>query len=803
MKVLLSILFLCIHLTGIAQYVEVSLNTKVELSDLIVEAEIIDQETTKLGHKIFTVSKIKVNKSLKGKLPDEIEVFTLGGHFEDFFQSHTHLLSLDTGQMGMLFLKKTAKLGQNAYRVVSSEQGFYEYKRDLNGFLKVKSLFDSQYLSTPDQLYENIIKLSKQKLTFISENQLTEDSNCLNISLKQVPVVDHISGVIRFSIQLDFDREPKYLNNINLNFSYEQDILGSSIISSGKLNIFKGAMLNKDGYNLQAIDSSPGEVVVNLSKLGFDNFTLIDLFKKEILIVEYTYTNINEIFALHLNEIESDLTSEFLNREDFEISTIDCTRFEVAEFNSCELEITRFEVSEGAAGVNGESLNDPSIPGVLTIYGKNFGESLGSFVKPYESDVLFYFVDNNSYIQAPELEYISWSDTKIEVNIPTVDKFVSLGKYFQGYASTGFFKVRTTKYDTNSDGSCVEEVCEYSSENLSNGKLVVKFAATNGPWTNDFDNRQTSCNVFETLPSRGGNRINLVNHDGFGGYSLFVGDFHSDQIINQKVKYQFTDALDTWRCGFKINVGETIYFDENETSRIRAVNMDTELGVFATTMIEVQESGVGCSVLQDQDYALERFEIELNDLYFTATQEINGDFTIYHYEDSDPVPYPSFNFYDLQSIFLHELGHAFGLLHTNNEGDLMEPRLSANEVHREITGNDALGAEHIYELSQKGACNKDHMLDYECNITSTSIPKNIKLLEIFPNPSSGNLRIQSSNLITKIEIIDLNGRKVQQIEILDSSSEEVNLNLPVGIYFIKAYDINLNFVESSKLIINK
>ncbi|MBK6834785.1 MAG: T9SS type A sorting domain-containing protein [Bacteroidetes bacterium] len=78
---------------------------------------------------------------------------------------------------------------------------------------------------------------------------------------------------------------------------------------------------------------------------------------------------------------------------------------------------------------------------------------------------------------------------------------------------------------------------------------------------------------------------------------------------------------------------------------------------------------------------------------------------------------------------------------------------------------------------------------------------NKSALEIFPNPSNGNISIKSSKSISKIEIKSIAGQIVYEENSLNLVEKTFSLNLAKGIYFVVSTNSNgLCYFE--KLVIN-
>jgi len=72
-----------------------------------------------------------------------------------------------------------------------------------------------------------------------------------------------------------------------------------------------------------------------------------------------------------------------------------------------------------------------------------------------------------------------------------------------------------------------------------------------------------------------------------------------------------------------------------------------------------------------------------------------------------------------------------------------------------------------------------------CSLLSTSINESIEV-ELFPNPSSGQIFVRSRERIKVVEVIDLNGRRVFQQSVFSSTGAQIDLsNLPAGFYLVE------------------
>ena len=93
-------------------------------------------------------------------------------------------------------------------------------------------------------------------------------------------------------------------------------------------------------------------------------------------------------------------------------------------------------------------------------------------------------------------------------------------------------------------------------------------------------------------------------------------------------------------------------------------------------------------------------------------------------------------------------------------------------------------------------------VDSECvsNLTAIEVPENEVFLNIFPNPSNGDIFIKSNNPIKSLKIKDLSGRVVLEIAPQQSKVQIQTLQLNNSFYFISCL-INQEWI-TQKIIIN-
>ena len=183
-----------------------------------------------------------------------------------------------------------------------------------------------------------------------------------------------------------------------------------------------------------------------------------------------------------------------------------------------DLNVTKTASSQAVLAPSNISFSPSSIgagsQSQLTITGSGFGNSNGL--------VFFKDPDNGgrSFVSAPGSHIISWSDTRIVLEVPSK-------------AGTGFIRVR------NSDGQEAESV----------NSLFVPYSLTN----------------------LGGNSVQHFDINGSGGLTWRL----NTELFENKPAYNAVlRAIDTWRCETGINwvIGENTDIDETRNDNINVVS---------------------------------------------------------------------------------------------------------------------------------------------------------------------------------------------------------------------------------------
>ncbi len=775
---------------------------KVNLSDLIIEGEIINQKSY-LGDygRIYTKNTLLPKKLLKGKefLSNPIEIITWGGEFNGIQEYWNDLLHLTVGEYGVFFLEQKER---NAFSVVASDQGFLKFHTDNN--IYATDVLNT-YSNVHDEIYGKILMYTKTDMKIIEPKEGYRNENCLNITVE--PYIPTRNSNINLSILASLTESPLFLGDLEIIVNYTN--LDSNIVDQGIIQINYGNELSNLQYSTSISDFSSSSFKISISSIENEsNYLLLDRFNKEILKVSISLPAGKGIPELSVSDNQISQSAVFIDPNTGGNRSINCVNSNLEVERECFLGITKILPRRVAAGVEDVSLS--GVPGKITISGYGFGFPYTGFVKPRKSDVLFWDVDSKTWFKAAEENYISWSNTKIELLVPTMNKAIS------NHPAKGLFGAATHTIKVKTIKSC--KVCEIESIDT----LYVQFGMFNDSWKNDYKHIPIDIctdTIFRDFTAYGGRRRNLVNFNGNGGYNLIIEDMYpNDSAKNVKAREQIIKALDVWRCGYKINVRivkDTIPY-KNDTNTCRIIRSDSLKFKTTVQYMKTPTKSIHCSPDDHIDSAVESFNILVNAKVLDGKKPSKGT-KYYRFNLEDEIPEAIVNgngqvvvmgdtivYRDLCGVMTHEFGHAFQLRHTANSGDLMAAgHKQTNKLQRDLSGNDILGANHLRLLSEIGACEKAPMIPYDCT-TETKNPSEIDdLVTIRPNPNNGNFTITSSHFKRNclVEIVNINGQTVYLSTLVEEKNIRLDGIMP-GLYFVTIKDGNSGAIAHKKMIIN-
>lgn len=479
------------------------------------------------------------------------------------------------------------------------------------------------------------------------------------------------------------------------------------------------------------------QYIVYSSSQGFYKYSL----NKDVAINPFNKTQ--GISSVFYNKISNLTKSKYAEIKSFDINAL---QLKSAQNNKAlAISISSFTPSTAEAGKKT----------VLTINGSGFGVTKGK--------VGFSNADDGgaTFTNALDSQVITWTDTKITVEIPTE-------------AGTGKIQV------TDASSARVE----------SSSDLTVAYSEINAVFDPDDNTAGGGSNgplgdyAYQTR---------LINQNSTGGYTWSMQtDFFNDTEF-PGAKAAFEKVLDQWRCATMVNwtiSSSATTVDVLANDGVNIIRFDnpgeTDLGVAELGKCFYWISG--CGILGDPS-SWKAHVVELDIIFDSGTTWYFG------------AGLPGLSEYDFESVALHELGHGHELGHVidisfdgDNNDDVMHYALTNGEAQRVLNQNNLDAANDIMSRSTSVvACSQAVMTNYSCPLSVDDITFN-DAIKIYPNPSNGEFYINNAlNInLTKAAVYDLSGRLISEFNISGASkTNTINLlGVSKGVYFLNIHSEN-------------
>jgi hypothetical protein len=720
MKLITNIAFVLSILTIThlkAQLYEIPLDTKIQIAPLVVEGEVTESQSY-FGEdgEIYTAHKIEIYQILKGINFDDdcLTIITMGGEVGEKAATWSHFLELENGQSGIFFLQPTNRptiertdYPMETFEVYSSSQGFLEYH---DGKKETASDPFNRYGDIENQVFRKIEQMSGEKPKVIREDFSFRSGNterCIIFSFEPLPQ----SGLNPIKIGADIKVRSVQgsfpLYQATVIFEYDTSFFGANMITNETLELFDGTISGLNVYNLTATDLASNKLEVKLSTVG--NLSELFTVTEQKSHLARVYLDIQNPFGTANVTFDHDAMTQgnlYYDTTLAEAKPFDCIEIENEILPVVCPEIESFAPDTVAAGVGIESTN--GTPGVVTITGDKFGTPNQGEFKPQNYRVGFRRI-GGGWVYPPERDIISWTNTEIQVQVPSVGYNANGDFSISNHAGSGNIIVERTDMD-----SCFSEA----------GDLYIKFSARN------------SSSTFTSDGTRKSKLAKLSNRDDDGGYSIYFTQAFKDL---QGAPNAFTRALNTWRCEVFVN------FDIREQNEIP--NADGACRVdFSETLPDGTLSTTVARTFRDVDACgdgdLTHVFLANFEMYFISRVKVNNNtIPIFWYTDED-APNPELNFkdsLDLETIALHEIGHALLLNHVLNQGTVMYSPTKL--TLRELEDDAKCGGVHCVDLSSvapncEGVMIKLTEDDCEIETNTIEVIKIEEVFNIYPNPSN-------------------------------------------------------------------
>ena len=382
---------------------------------------------------------------------------------------------------------------------------------------------------------------------------------------------------------------------------------------------------------------------------------------------------------------------------------------------------------------------------VLTINGSGFGANKGSVKFRSAND------GGETFYPALESQIISWSDDKIEVQVP-------------GEAGTGRIRVLSSV-----DGITF----------TSSSQLIIPYA-------------ETSINT-DLIGSTAAYQAQHVNSNSNGGY---IWQMHTDFYANDAAKEAFIRAMNTWRCATNVywELGEVTDVDVEALDQTNIIRFDNGEELPDDTVGRCTSYYTGCIINNGTEIA---WYVDELDIVFDEFNATNTNGTNWQYGPATPLERQS----DFESVAVHELGHGHQLGHVNNKNDLMYHAITEGDWKRDLNDNNTRAANDIQSRSTDFTnCGQSGISAFDCSELALSADNSLlaENILLFPTYATDEVFIQNSGLLLprEINIIDIRGRLAQKVELNNNSLQKINIKeLSSGLYFVQ--------IKTEKGILNK
>jgi len=813
MKLLNKIIFLLLIFTTAtskAQEVFSSYANRIANAEFIFEGRVI-QSTSYLvndGKYINTSNTIEITKIFKGSLTcGTVEVITKGGDVGNWSVSSEHTLDLDEGAQGIFlcnntdlelstvdfypetnFQKLEATFEDQSY-VKYLDNGDELYASDMwyqfKDFIELYSVTDSIITYTDSTIsstfiecgaasliypsniihgelpytqimpnynrtvYDEQIANSEYKKTMQKPKSGSRSSNNLTYSMSNPIITGTSPKYFEFDINLSQSDASKYFNNGLIRLSYDASTFGTNVVSNSKIQVTRGTVI-ADVITYAPptpADMTPTEIAIPLTTST--PIPILNLFplsntptyavhvKIEMANCISTNVAFTSLFTMGILSFYGNTTNDT-----FGTSYDAITATSSLSVPPCKTTITSFTPTSVAGGTKQ----------LLQIRGFQFGSTIGK--------VYFANADDGGiskvYTDVSDIAFGGWTDTLIQVYVPSYDS-ATISSIYQKYpAGTGKFIVQ------------------------SNLTGIIKRDTSDIP----IDIRYSVMNSKYKQP------VYLAPLAKFNHKYTFRCDTSVANYKGGAMKNIIRRALKDWTCltGIDWELGaDTFGFSAPLFDSICVISFST-LGSTSTGFSQLALATnytLPCSIARN--FHLET-DIEIDKTYNWFCDSI----------PTNPIPVGEKDFY---FAILHELGHAHGLNHNINASSIMHFSYIPSPRKIELFYDNPADSGGTWVMNSSlsisiGSCTIADNIQTSssplCNIPNGIEQKfNTGKVNLYPNPTNAMLNIDITGFgeyeTIKLSITNLAGNVVisKPIQVSDTKSLELDLtNLNTGMYFI-------------------
>ena len=277
--------------------------------------------------------------------------------------------------------------------------------------------------------------------------------------------------------------------------------------------------------------------------------------------------------------------------------------------------------------------------------------------------------------------------------------------------------------------------------------------------------------------------INFIDFDGLGGYTLAYNSV-SGLAGNAAATAAFERALDKWTCAtgvhWTVSPTSTTAGPANDEICSIMFSEDMPTGVVAMTSSRYKASGNSTCSLMQTTWFLKEFDMQ----FVHPNNMITG--ITWNYSTAQP----EITEFDFETIALHELGHAHGLGHINDNESSMYFSIENGASKRGIQSKELDGALYQMGFSLKENCvsSKKPMLEHNnfCGHNTPSLGSRVQLktiLEGYYDTATDLMRtdLSDKSLIPNNQPFDNNPFNYNGFETIVSMPDKVVDWILVGI----------------------
>ena len=413
----------------------------------------------------------------------------------------------------------------------------------------------------------------------------------------------------------------------------------------------------------------------------------------------------------------------------------------IHQTQTAPVKITNFDVNEQLdvlnqnRGINNVSSISPTVSAagtgsILTINGVGFA--------PAGLTGTISFPDANNggatYFETLESQVISWTDTQIQVEIPS-------------RAGTGQVRIDTFI------GPVFTSV------------LTIDYAQLN------------VVSDFTGVPRA--YQTQHVDENFIGGMTWQMNNNFNNNV---PARDSFIRSFDTWVCETGINwiLGSSTAVDVAEFDNINIVRFDVGAELPAGVLGRTSSYWNGCAQGPDVNWFVAELDIVYND-------GINWNFG---------PGFPSPGQIDFESVSVHELGHAHQLGHVIDNSKIMFWSAGPGSANRILSDEDIAGANEVQSRSTSNpVCGLEVMTNTSSScFLSVSDEFVAESIYLFPNPTKDvlNITLRSGITLNNIQIYDLSGKLVLKHTV---KKEQLSNNIQL---FVSNFSSGMYFVELNR-----